>query len=279
MRVNPVKDSIQEGGFALGSEISRLPSRDVCRIYAKSGFDFVFIDMEHTCFSFETVAGLIESARTYGIVPLVRVPQAEYAFVARALDAGAQGIIVPRVDRPETAADIVSWTRYPPQGVRGYAATIAQTDGEQITPADFMEANHQQTLMVIQIERAAAFDCLEEILSVDGIDVACLGYMDLTVDLGIPGEIDHSLAVDHVERLIQTSQDHGIAPGIISSDLAVVHEWMDRGMRFVSYSTETILLEQASNKAAEALRTKVASMPNTSSQKTSDPPKASRSSA
>ncbi|MCA9100610.1 MAG: hypothetical protein KDA63_05660 [Planctomycetales bacterium] len=254
MKQNTVKTALQRGRTVVGSEISRLPAADIARIYATAGFDFVFIDMEHTCFGWETVAGMIQAARMANIVPLVRVPQAEYAYVARALDAGAQGIIAPRVNTAETARQLASWVRYPPEGVRGFACNTAQTDGEAVSAEEFVAAANRNTLLIIQIERREAIANLEDILAVDGLDVACLGFMDLTVDMGIPGQLEHPNAVGAVRRLIDVANDFGIAPGIISGDMNVVDEWMSRGMRFVSYATDEILLQQASIQAVQRLR-------------------------
>src|SRR5437870_5828580 len=105
MKPNPVKAALRAGQIVLGSELSALRTPEVPRIYAAAGFDFVFIDMEHTPFSLETVAELVRSARQAGIVPIVRVPQAEYVWIARVLDNGAQGVIVPRVNDAQQVAD------------------------------------------------------------------------------------------------------------------------------------------------------------------------------
>jgi 2-dehydro-3-deoxyglucarate aldolase/4-hydroxy-2-oxoheptanedioate aldolase len=170
-----------------------------------AGFDFVFIDMEHSPFGLETIADMIQTAREAEIVPVVRVPQLEYAFVCRVLDQGARGVIVPRVDTPRQVRDLVSWMRYPPQGVRGFAATVQQTDHRPVAPSAFIEASHGEILCVIQIERKRALENLDEMLSLAGVDVACLGYMDLSVDLGIPGQLDHPAMVAAIERLIPSS--------------------------------------------------------------------------
>jgi 2-keto-3-deoxy-L-rhamnonate aldolase RhmA len=254
MRVNPVKQALKAGQAVIGSEISRLRTSDVARTYAAAGFDFVFIDMEHTCFSLETVADMIAAARAADIVPIVRVPQAEYAFVARVLDAGAQGIIAPRVNRPEEVEQLVSWMRYPPEGVRGFACNTAQTDGQAVDINEFIEAANRQTLVVVQIERREAVANLEEMLSIEGVDVACLGFMDLTVDLGIPGQLEHPSAVRAVQKLVDVALERGVAPGIITPDMATAAAWISRGMRFVSFATEEILLQRAASEAAARLR-------------------------
>lgn len=262
-RTNPVKAALARGRVVIGSEVSRLRGPEIPRILARAGFQFVFIDMEHSAFSMETVADLIRAGRDNDIVPIVRVPQAEYAWVTRVLDAGAMGIIVPRVDTAEMAEAIVSWTRYPPLGIRGFAATGAQTEDRDVGPVDFIRSNHAETLLVLQIERKRALENLEEILAVEGIDVACLGYMDLSVDLGAAalGNPEHPELVKGIERLIDVSSARGVAPGFIGPDMAILQRWLQRGMRFVSYSTEALLLRRAAEDAARTLRSLTDTVP------------------
>ena len=254
MKPNLVKAALQAGNVVVGSELSGLRTPEVARIYAAAGFDFVFIDMEHTSFSLETVAEMVRAAREAEIVSIVRVPQAEYVWVARVLDNGAQGVIVPRVNTPRQVEDIVSWVRYPPNGIRGYACTTAQTGGQSTTAQEFIDHVHQNTLLVIQIERREAVENIEAMLSVPGVDVACLGYMDLSVDLGIPGQIEHPRMVAAIERLIDQAARRKIAAGIISPEMTTVAHWVERGMRFVSYATDAILLQEASRGAVVRLR-------------------------
>ena len=254
MKTNPVKAAIKSGQTVIGSEITGLRSPEIPRIYARSGFDFVFIDTEHTSFSLETVADMIRSARDAGIVPIVRVPQAEYSYVAKALDIGAQGVIVPRVNTPEMVEQIVSWVRYPPHGIRGFAGTVAQTDGEPVTPPEFIEHQNRETLLVIQIERCEAVENLDAMLSFPEVDVACLGCMDLTADLGIIGDLEHPDMVKTLQRIVDVAKQHDVASGIITGDMAAVTRWVKAGMRFVSYSAESLLLQQAATAAVGELR-------------------------
>jgi len=262
IRPNPVKAALRAGECVLGSEISRLRSLEIPRIFARAGFDFVFIDMEHTSFGLETVADLIAAARAANIVPIVRVPQAEYSFVSRVLDCGAMGLIVPRVNTPEQVRDIVSWMHYPPAGVRGFASTAAQTDDRRVNAQQFIEAAHRETLCVIQIERQEAVDNLDEMLKVPGGDVACLGYMDLSVDLGVAGQSEHARMVAAIERLIDVAEKNNLAAGIIGPDMDMIARWVERGVRFVSYSTDGGLLSEAATAAAHRLRALATGKPN-----------------
>jgi 2-keto-3-deoxy-L-rhamnonate aldolase RhmA len=254
MKTNRVKRALQEGGTVIGSEISRLRSAEVSKLFALAGFDFVFIDMEHSAFGVETVADMIATARSAGIVPIVRVPQAEYPLVCRVLDQGAQGIIVPRVNTAHEVREIVSWMRYPPHGIRGFAPTAAQTDHEAVSADSLIEANNRETLCVIQIERQEALDNLDVMLAVPGVDVACLGCMDLSIDLGVPGQLEQPKMVAALERVIAAAQERGIAAGIIGPWMEPIKHWMRKGMRFVSYSTESLLLLEAATDAVQRLR-------------------------
>ncbi len=254
MRENSVKRALRAGRTVFGSELSGLRTPEVVRIYAAAGFDFVFIDMEHSPLSLETVADLVRSARQAGIVPVVRVPQAEYVWIARVLDSGAQGIIVPRVNTADCVRNIVSWTHYPPHGIRGFACTSAQTDGISVPPGEFMNRVHENTLLVIQIERQEALDNLDEMLSISGVDVACLGYMDLSVDMGIPGQIEHPRMIAAIERMVDVARRNQIASGIIGPDLGTLAPWVERGIRFVSYSTDALLLREAATAAVTRLQ-------------------------
>jgi 2-keto-3-deoxy-L-rhamnonate aldolase RhmA len=261
MRSNPVKRAIKAGRTVIGSEISRLRSPDIARLYALAGFDFVFIDMEHSAYSMETVTDMIAAARTGGIVPIVRVPQADYTLISRVLDQGAQGIMVPRVNTPEQVRDIISWMRYPPDGARGFAATMAQTDFEEATIDGLMDANNHQTLCAIQIERKEALEDLDEMLSFPGVDVACLGFTDLSIDLGLPGQLDHPRMVAITERVLSLAQRHGVAAGAIGLPMDALVHWTQKGMRFISYSNEVQLLQEAATSAARRLKSAATQKP------------------
>lgn len=254
MRTNPVKHALAAGKAVFGSEISRLRSPEIARLYAAAGFDFIFIDMEHSAFGLEIVGDIIAMARIAGIVPIVRVPQAEYAYVARIIDQGAQGIIVPRVNDAKTVRDIVSWMHYPPHGVRGFADTAPQCDHQPVTVDEFIDANNRETLCVIQIERQQALDNLDEMLAVPGVDVACMGCMDLSIDLGVPGQVDHPKMVAAIQKVVDCAKKNDIASGIIIGQMEKVNHWVQAGMRFASYATESMLLKDGAAAAVSRLK-------------------------
>jgi len=246
MKPNRTKTKLREGGVALGSSMQQFGSPEVPRIYAVAGFDFCFIDCEHGIFDLETVRVLIQASLERDITPIVRVGDLQYALVARALDAGAQGIIYPRVESPELLAQALSWTRFPPAGVRGYGLSGPQLDYQKWSFAEAVEHANTHTLVVVQFETRVAMERHEELLAVPGIDVALIGPADLSISLGVPGDFENPKLVDAVLAFMESCRGHGVLPGIQVRALPLAKKWIERGMRFVGCGSEHgHLLEKA----------------------------------
>ena len=126
MRTNRTKELLKQGKVALGSVAGQIRSAEVPRLYAAAGLDWIFIDTEHGCYTVETVQDLVRASLMTDIIPIVRLPDFQYSVVARALDMGAEGVILPRAESPELLAKAVSWTKFPPEGVRGYGLGAPQ---------------------------------------------------------------------------------------------------------------------------------------------------------
>ncbi len=238
--------------MVLGSSMQQFGSAEVPRIYAAAGFDFCFIDCEHGIFDLETARVLIQASLGREITPIIRVGDLQYPLVARMLDAGAQGIIYPRVESPELLAQAVSWTRFPPAGIRGYGLSAPQFDYRKCTFAEAIEHANTHTLVVVQFETRTAMERREELLAVPGIDVGMVGPADLSISLGLPGEFEHPKVVETVQAFIESCGHHGVWPGIQVRTLALAKKWIERGMKFVGCGSEHgLLLEKATENMAE----------------------------
>lgn len=185
MRTNPVKATLAAGGRAHGAMVFEFFSPGLPQICSNAGADFVLYDMEHTGLSFETLKTQAALCRGLAVVPLVRVPRGEYHFIARALDVGALGVMVPMVGSAAEAADVVACTRYPPAGRRGAAFGFAHDDYEGGDVAAKIAAIHARTLVIAQIETAEGLADVEAIAAVPGIDALWVGHFDLTNFMGI----------------------------------------------------------------------------------------------
>jgi 2-dehydro-3-deoxyglucarate aldolase/4-hydroxy-2-oxoheptanedioate aldolase len=254
MKPNTVKQALREGRVQLGTGFWQLRSPDALRTLAAAGFDWAFLDTEHGNFDLETIQDLARIAVRTGISPIVRVADLQYSLVARALDCGAEGIIFPRVESPELLEKAVSWTKFPPVGIRGCGIGAFNFDFEPVGIPQIIEHCNTHSMVVLQIETQRAFDAREELLSVKHIDAVLVGPVDLSISLGIPGEFQNPRLVDMVDKIIESCQKHGVAPGIQNRDLTVAKFWRSHGMLFLGCSNETTMLYDRAKEITAALR-------------------------
>jgi len=252
LRVNQTRERLSRGETVFGSGLQVYRSSEIPRAYAAAGFDYVFIDMEHGSYDLETVHDMIAASHQSGITPIVRVAELAYSLVARLLDAGAQGIILPRVEDPTLLAEALSWMRFPPVGKRGYGVNATMVGYEARGFAEIIDHLNRNTLAVVQFETKTAMERADELLAIPGMDIAMVGPADLSIALGVPGQFDHPLLVSTVERLIERCVAHHVVPGIQTRGLAMAKFWAEHGMRFVGAGSEhTMLLEKAKETVAQ----------------------------
>jgi 2-dehydro-3-deoxyglucarate aldolase/4-hydroxy-2-oxoheptanedioate aldolase len=254
MKPNTVKQALREGRMQLGCGFQQLRSQDVVRILAKAGFDWAFLDAEHGGFDQETLQDLCRIARYVGLSPVVRVADLQYDLIARALDCGGEGIIFPRVEDPELLARAVSMTKFPPLGERGCGITPLHLDFEAASPRQFMDHFNEHTLVVMQIETQRALDAREELLSVPHIDAVMVGPLDLSINLGVPGEFLHPKMIDAVEKIIASCQAHGVAPGTQTRFIQQAQFWKERGCTFLGCGSETGFMFEKAKEVAAVLK-------------------------
>jgi 2-dehydro-3-deoxyglucarate aldolase/4-hydroxy-2-oxoheptanedioate aldolase len=201
--------------------------------------------LEHTGAGFETLKPQFSLCRALGVVPLVRVPGTEYDFIARALDCGALGVMVPLVDDAEQARFIVSCTRYPPAGRRGAAFGFAHDDYQGGDVVEKMRMIHERTLVIAMIETARGLQNVEAIAAVPGVDVLWLGHFDLTNFLAIPGNFSHPRYREAVKRIVAAAEQNDKAAGYMAADEALGREYLGHGFRMIATGTDQGMLQAA----------------------------------
>ncbi len=247
LRKNLLKEALKNGQPQYGCGFGQLRSQEVLKLLAAAGFHWAFIDCEHGGFDLETVQDLCRIAPYVNFTPLVRVADLQYALVARALDVGAPGVIFPRVESPELLAQAISWTKFPPAGVRGYGLTPVNYDYAAVTIPQAIEHYNQETMVVLQIETETALNRVDELLDVPGVDVVMIGPADLSVSLGVPGEFTHPKFVAAYEKIRDACLKRGIAPGTHNRSLELMQMWKEKGFTFLGCGNETAMLfERAS---------------------------------
>jgi 2-keto-3-deoxy-L-rhamnonate aldolase RhmA len=254
MRTNPVKSKLASGGRAYGAMVFEFFSPGIPQICRNAGADFVLYDMEHTGLSFETLKMQFALCRGLDVVPMVRVPRGEYHFIARALDVGAMGVMVPMVGTAEEAAHIVSCTRYPPDGRRGAAFGFAHDDFEGGDVASKIAAIHERTMVIPQIETAQGLANVEAIAAVPGVDMLWLGHFDLTNFLGIPGQFKNPKYLDGVKRIVAACESNGKTAAFLATDDEWAREYKPYGFRCYAYGVDQLMLQSALTHGLQLLR-------------------------
>ncbi len=254
MKENKVRRALREGKTVLGTMVVEFTSPEVARMLAAAGFDYIFIDTEHGAFDHESVTNIIRAGRSMDLTCLVRVPDNAYHLIARTLDLGAHGIMVPRTETREQVENIIRAAKYPPWGSRGFGVRPIITDYELSPAADQIEHLNEDTIVIAQIESKRAIDDIEDLLSVNGVDVALIGPNDLSISLGVPGEHMHASMIEAIQKVVDTCAQKGIASGIHVRDMSVLQFWMERGMTFITCDTDVGLLISAAMQAVNTLR-------------------------
>ncbi|MGH9453451.1 MAG: HpcH/HpaI aldolase family protein, partial [Terriglobia bacterium] len=201
-----------------------------------------------------SIRQLIAQTHPLNLAAFVRPPANEYHLIAPLLDAGASGVIIPKVEAASEAARLVDTCKYYPDGQRGAAFSIAHDDflpGE--VPAKMRAANEAMVCGIL-IETAKGVENLEEILAVNGIDLVWVGFLDLSLSMGIPGQFSHPQFMDAVSRILQVSEAYGIPVGILSGNPEQAREHIRQGYKCICYGGDIWLLQRALSEGIQSIR-------------------------
>ena len=255
MRENAVKKTLAAGGTAFGSMIFEFFTPGMPRLLKNAGAEFALYCMEHTGVSYETLKPQFALCRALGVVPVVRVPGTEYDFIARALDGGALGVMVPLVDTAQQAEFIVSCTRYPPAGGRrGAAFGFAHDDYEGGDVVDKMKMIHARTLVIAMIETKQGLENVDAIAAVPGVDALWLGHFDLSNFLGIPGQFESPVFQDAIKKIVGAASKHGKAAGYMAASAELGRQYLKHGFRMLATGTDQGMLQEATRAMLEGMR-------------------------
>lgn len=224
------------------------------RLLASTGIDFAIYDMEHSGFGLDSVRGLIAESRPLNLAALVRPPANEYHLIAPLLDAGAYGIIVPKIETASEAASFVDACRYFPEGHRGAAFSIAHDDYLPGDVAEKMRSANEGVICGVLVETEQGIKNLDTILDVEGIDLVWVGFLDLSLSMGIPGQFSHPRFKEAERFILQVSKAHKKPVGTLSTSLDQVREHLMEGYQCIGYGGDIWLLQQALSEGVKAVR-------------------------
>jgi 2-keto-3-deoxy-L-rhamnonate aldolase RhmA len=213
-------------------------------------FDWCMIDTEHAPVNPETLAAMVAVLRGPGPAPLVRVGDADVYLIKQALDAGAEGILVPLVNSEAQARSVVAYAKYPPVGVRGAAAAAASRYGTEL--GAYLRRANDATLVGVQIETRAAVEAVDRIAGVDGIDLLFVGPQDLTLSLGLVDDRKNAAVRAAMRSVVAACERHGKIPGTLVIDPDEKKAAVDLGFRFVALAADLRFLLQGARAFLDA---------------------------
>lgn len=271
-----LKSMTREGGLRLGHFIVEFATPGIGHLMKNAGCDFVLFDMEHSGFSLETVKSAVRYMEAARLPMIVRAPSKDYHHIARVLDMGAEGVMVPMVNDAEEARAIVDAVKYVPVGGRGVALGIAHDAYRSgAVDAGLARANDRTTIFA-QIETAAGAANAEAIAAVDGIDCLWVGHFDLSASLGVPGDFGHRKFKDAIASTIEAARKHGKATGRLVPSVEAGVELHGEGFDLICYSGDVWMFGQALAEAVAAIRKGAKSIRGVKSAQGAPPQKAKK---
>jgi 2-keto-3-deoxy-L-rhamnonate aldolase RhmA len=237
--LHPVRAKLQAGGIVLGATITT-PNIEAAALAATLGFDFLWVEMEHSPITLESLRAIVLATRALPAVVFARVPVVELWTAKRVMDQGVSGVIFPFASTPERAKIAAAACRYPPLGKRGSGAGLATSTWPE--PDDYYDSADRNMMTIVVIEEKTAVDNIDEIASTKGIDVLFIGTSDLSFSLGLRGRQNESLLDDNIERVVEAGKKHGKFLGRPALSEEHVEKYRAQGFQFFQSQTELGLM-------------------------------------
>ena len=246
---------LRAGKLAIGLGVNQARTVGIATMAKTAGFDWLFIDGEHSSMDGDDAAQLSTAALSAGVTPIVRVAGFEHWHASRMLDNGAQGIVFPHVDTKEEAQKVANACRYPPVGKRSMGGALAQLGFASIPVGEAARLVNEETLVVVMIESPQGVANADEIAATKGVDALLIGTNDLCFEMGIPGQFNDPKVKDAYTKVIAACRKHGKFPGMggmYTPELLERHIGM--GVQLILSGSDFSLLMQAGTARAGLIR-------------------------
>jgi 2-keto-3-deoxy-L-rhamnonate aldolase RhmA len=257
MNENRYRARAERGEVQIGTWVTLIRTPSILMLLKAAGLDYARVDMEHSPFSMETIADMAALARALDFPMVVRPPDGNREWITRLLDAGVWNLHIPQVDTPEQAAEVVSCTRYAPLGERGMYGFGPATEYRTVPPSELLPAANARVHVTAMLETKRAFDRLDEIAAVPGIDALTIGPTDLAQDLGVLGTPkQRETLTEYRRRLVDAARKHGKSVAMAVDSLEAVREMIALGATIINYSSDAAMLRAGYAVAVDEIRRK-----------------------
>jgi 4-hydroxy-2-oxoheptanedioate aldolase len=261
MKKEHFKQAIKEGKVVLGTW-AQMNSPECVEIIGKAGFDFVIIDTEHGYFGLETAENMVRAADAFSVVPIIRVSEKNPTLIMKSLDMGAQGVIVPGISSKEDAILSIRASKYGPFGNRGACPCIRAAGHMAWDWTTYAKCADENTVIFLLIEGPEGVKNFEDIITVEGVDVILMGPFDLSVALGVGGQVDHPIVIEKFKKMIKLAASKNIALAALVFDMeedkmhSTAEYWFNLGVKIMTVGTDKMLLSHKYSSALKAITPK-----------------------
>lgn len=256
MKTNPMKAALDRGELQIGTWLNMIRNPAILTLLKSAGLDFARVDMEHSSASIETIADMAVLARALDFPIAVRPPKSNREWITRLLDVGVLNLHCPQVESAAHAREIVAAARYAPMGLRGSAAFSPGNDYDtSLSEKDKRAFFNRQVHVTVMFETAAAFEDLEEIAAMEGIDCLTVGPADLAQDMGVMGSPEQARLMDEKrDQVLAVCRKHDKHCSMLVANREQAEQWKAAGATLLCYSSEANVLYDAYSKLAKSIK-------------------------
>lgn len=232
-------------GSSVCGPFLKIPAAEVTELAAIAGFDMVVVDLEHSAFSLETATGMVRAAHARRISAVVRTAARSASDIARALDLGPDGVIIPGVASLSDAEEAVRWARYHPFGERGVDMYARAADWGGLPRGEYLRRANEEVLVGVMVEGATAMSSIESIAKISGLDLLFVGPYDLSQSLGMPGDVRHPEVVRLIRSAAEVAQGNGRVFGVYVDDVQTAREYQAAGVQFIGLANDADIFRRS----------------------------------
>lgn len=231
----------------------RMTSVMAAEILSQTGLGFMIMDMEHGAVDIADLRSMVPVYKASGTPILLRIASPKDSYVAKALDLGVDGIVVPQVKTAEEAKRAVLASKFAPLGERGLGGACPADRFGDVRVEEFIKQENERVMTIIQIENAEAFEQLDDILKVEGIDMLYIGPFDLSVSLGCTGQMNHPRLMEAMQTVMDKAKILGIPVGMHGPDKEFIRYWRGQGATLFTFGIDSAILKQSVRLAVQSL--------------------------
>ena len=250
-----LKGRLNAGEVLVGGMIEAFLHPPIIKLYQQSGFDFVYLEYEHSHFDPSALVNTVLAGRDNGLPVIAKTPQLERAEVAKLLECGVVGIQLPRTESREQVEQLRSYIKFPPAGTRACASGYGNSDYMKVTDQKaWMEAQNADTTLVVHIETRVGYENAEEIVTTPGVDMVYLGPGDFSIEMGHPGEWDHPDVTGPMEEILRLCRKSQVPFGTTTGSVEAAERWVAGGAQFFEAVDECALIIESATRLVDSYR-------------------------